>query len=404
MTIRRVILRHGHGAIPIRRVAFDCRYLSPPVTCQAMDQNKPPPLEFELLSALAARLCNPDAPEQAATEIEEAITKLKRFAVLLDNIRWLVLLFGLLIGAVGIKSLFADTKTSGLWSMFAFGFLVIGMALFLFAISVPRLVQTRKRFFVANRYDIAIPVAAQNLLTDLAEGRRKAVLLIDYGVAGPEAVRTEDGKLVDAQIASGLFANRFAPLLLSANKGASPLVSIQLRHTITRPIYIMHEVTPAPDITAAKKDNAQGDPIPHGQKWRSYFLWNLTRAEFKKLIKDVGFYPDNEIKQLKVEIVLQAIFDGIHDPKPRKEIKPGNLFQHAAAKLKSEAASRLVAGAISEHESRRLARTGLEGDSETSDWIDSVLRGNYSTICNKLETKAALRTANFQRFVSIRRK
>ena len=369
-----------------------------------MDQNKPPFIEFELLSALAARLCNPDAPGQAATELEAAIIKLKRFAIVFDNIRWVAFWTGLIFAVAGIGSALAQTQTGRLQLTLAYGFLIAGMSLSLFSITAPRLIQTRKRFFVANPYDAAIPVAAQNLLTDLAEGRRKAVLLIDYGVAGPEAVRTADGKLLDVQIASGVFANRFAPLLLSANKGAWLLVSIPVRHTITRPIYIMHEVASVSDSAAAKTDEAQANPIPHGQKWRSYFLWNLTRSEFGKLIKDVWFYPDNEIKQLKVEIVLQAIFDGIHDPKSRAEIKPGHLFQQAAATLKSEAASRLVAGAIGEHESHRLARTGLEGDSETSDWIDSVLRGNYSTICNKLETKAALRAAHFQRFVSIRRK
>ena len=94
-----------------------------------MDQNKLSPLEFELLGALVTRLYNPDTPEQAAKEIEAAIVKLKRFSMLLDNIRWLVLLFGLLIAAIGIISLFADTKTSGIQSTFTLGVLSTGMAL-----------------------------------------------------------------------------------------------------------------------------------------------------------------------------------------------------------------------------------------------------------------------------------
>ena len=167
-----------------------------------MEQNKLPVIEFELLSALAARLCNPDAPGQAATELEGALIKLKRLAIVFDNVRWVAFWIGLIFAVAGIGSALAQTQTSCLQLPLAYRFLIAGMSLSLFAIAAPRLIQTRKRFFVANRYDAAIPVAAQNLLTDLAEGRRTAVLLIDYGVAGPEAVRTADGKLLDVQIAA----------------------------------------------------------------------------------------------------------------------------------------------------------------------------------------------------------
>jgi hypothetical protein len=132
-----------------------------------------------------------------------------------------------------------------------------------------------------------------------------------------------------------------------------------------------------------------------GPKWRRYFLWNLEDTDFKKLITGIRFY-DDEVKQLKVEIVLYAFYDGIHDEKAQQPVKPNHLYNRAANALKREAELRLTKNPTDILPNATLRETGLMGKGDSIDWMEGVLGGHYAQICEAIEKKAVATVPNFK--------
>jgi hypothetical protein len=309
---------------------------------------------------------------------------------------------GLFTVAVGAIAAYKSPSNGSLELLASYGLVIVGSALTMTMLLALRLIQRRKRFFVDNPYDARLPAAAEQLLLDLANGKRTAVLLIDYGVVNSSAQRTRDGKCVDLTISSGTFLNRHAPLLVSTNERGWPLVSLSLRHAFTRPIYVIceEEITePSIDTNVRPIDDPLNMHVAaetqDGPKWRRYFLWNLIDTEFKKLIVGIRFY-DDEVKQLKVEIVLTAFYDGIHDKEASQPIKPAHLCNRAANALKREADLMLTKNPTDVLRSGALRETGLMGRDDSINWMEGVLGGNYTPICDKIEAVAAVQIPNFK--------
>jgi hypothetical protein len=359
-------------------------------------------IDVELLSTLVARLCNPENPKLASIQIEAETAKLRRWASAIDWLRWPLTFIGLFITAGGIIGVFSLPSGNSLESLVINGLILFGVALTVSAYSSLRLIQRRKWLFVDQPYDVKLPPEAEKVFLDLVNGTRKAVLLTDYGPARPDAMRTRDGMLVDLQIIGGTFLNRHTPLLASINKRGWLLVWLSLRHAFMRPVYVICEekVAKQPlDTNVRTVYDSRGLSVAaerhEGQKWQRYFLWNLAATNFKELIAGIRFY-DDEVKQLKVEIVLNAFYDGIHDEKAAQPVKPAHLYNRAAEALKREADLRLTQNQLDELQCAALRETGLMGKGDSIDWMEGVLGGNYAQICKAIEKKAFATVPNFK--------
>jgi hypothetical protein len=372
------------------------------VSFSLMVQSVVPVIDTELLTALAARLTNETDLELAARQIDASTTTLRWCMYVADSFRFPLILLGLLVVAVGAITAYKSPSNSSLESLASYGLVIVGLALAMTMGLILRLIQRRKRFFVGNPYDAKLPAPAEQLLLDLANGKRTAVMLIDYGVVNSSAQRTRDGKFVDLTISSGTFLNRHAPLLVSTNERGWPLVSLSLRHAFTRPIYVIceEEITELSINTDVRPTDDLFD-VPNaavtqeGPKWRRYFLWNLIETDFKKLIVGIRFY-DDEVKQLKIEIVLNAFYNGIHDKAASQPVKPAHLCNRAANALKCEADLMLTKNPTDLLRSGALRATGLTGKGDSIDWMEGVLGGNYSQICDKIEAEADVQITNFK--------
>ena len=368
----------------------------------SMVQSVAPVIDVELLSALVARSCNSKNPELASIQIEAETAKLRRWVSVIDWLRWPLIFIGLFLTAGGFIWVFSLPSGNSLESLAVNGLILFGVALTISAYSSLRFIQRRKWLFVDQPYDAKLPPEAEKVFLDLVNGTKKAVLVTEYGVGNSNALRTRDGKLVDLQISGGTFLNRHTPLLVSTNKAAWPLVSLSLRYAFTRPIYVIREdevAEPLLDTHVRLIDDSRSLPIAvetqEGPKWRRYFLWNLEDADFKNLIKGIRFY-DDDVKQLKVEIILNAFYDGIHDKDVTRPVKPAHLYQRAAKALNHEADLRLAENPTDTLQNAALRETGLTGKGDSIDWMEGVLGGNYAQICEAIEKKAATTVPNFK--------
>jgi hypothetical protein len=367
-----------------------------------MVQSVAPVIDVELLSALVARSCNSKNPELASIQIEAETAKLRRWVSVIDWLRWPLIFIGLFLTAGGLIWIFSLPSGNSLESLAINGLILFGVALTISAYSSLRFIQRRKWLFVDQPYDAKLPPEAEKVFLDLVNGTKKAVLITEYGVGNSNALRTRDGKLADLQISGGTFLNRHTPLLASTNKAAWPLVSLSFRHWFTRPVYVIveEEVAEQPLETGVRLiDDSPSLPVAaepqEGPKWRRYFLWNLEDNDFKKLITGIRFY-DDEVKQLKVEIVLYAFYDGIHDEKAQQPVKPNHLYNRAANALKREAELRLTKNPTDILPNATLRETGLMGKGDSIDWMEGVLGGHYAQICEAIEKKAVATVPNFK--------
>ena len=366
-----------------------------------MVQNIATVVNVELLSVLAARLCNPDDPKQGAIQIEAATAKLRMWVNALDWVRFPLTVIGAFLATAGIITVFSFPSDNSLATLLVYGWIAFWVVICCGAFTALRVIQMRKCLFVNHPYDARLPSEVEKLLLNLASGGRTAVLLKEYGVGAPDALRTCDGKLVYLQISSGTFLNRHAPLLASANKNGWPLVSLSLRHAFTRPIYVIREDELAEQLLETKACliyNSLSVPVAaeskEGQKWEQYFLWNLNDTDFKNLMEGIHFYDDN-IKQSKATIVLNAFYDGVHDENAVKPIKPGHLYKRAARALNLAADLMMAENPTDILQSAMLRQTGLTGKHDSIDWMARVLGGNYAQICGTIENAAVIKLPNF---------
>ena len=264
------------------------------------------------LSDLAAQKLIPDSIKEGQLAVEFSISRLRLYAnTMIWGICsfWAVFLF-LSIASFGVA---LDCIFQYPSSPSYFLYSIIGLvSLFccLFSVKMGAWFQVRKSFFVKSPYDVVLPAELDNLMAQLRTGELRAYTSGGYGKAPVTAIQTVEGILLDDRLSPETFANRYAPLLLSAKKKTWTLFWLSFRRAIIRPIYV--EIPPEsaePEMSEATSDTAPelalDEPVgePHWSATLPPEKWAAFVAEFMRLGKWTG---ENA---RKIEIAWAGIFE-----------------------------------------------------------------------------------------------
>lgn len=318
------------------------------------------------LSDLAAQKLIPDSIKEGRLAVEFSISRLRLYATTrIWGICsfWAVFLllsiasFGV---ALGFIFQYPSSPSYALYSIVG----LVSLFCCLFSVKMGAWFQVRKSFFVKSPYDVVLPAELDDLMAQLRTGELRAYTSGGYGKAPVTAIQTVDGILLHDRLSPETFANRYAPLLLSAKKKTWALFWLSFRRAITRPIYV--EIPPEaaePGMLEATLDNAPevslDEPLgePHWSATLSPEKRSAFVAEFTRLGKWTG---ENE---RKIAIAWTGIFefDG-----PRKILPTG------------ESKTPLVEAAV-----RRLEEALKAGEIESL-WLSESARPDPSEILRKM--------------------
>lgn len=211
------------------------------------------------LSDLAAQKLIPDSVTEGEIAVESSISRLRLYAnTMIWGICsfWAVFLF-LSIASLGVAVDFIFQYPSSpsyvLYSIIG----LVSLFCCLFSVKIGAWFQVRKSFFVNTPYDVVLPAELDNLMAQLRTGELRAYTSGGYGKAPVTAIQTVEGILLHDRLSPETFANRYAPLLLSAKKKTWALFWLSFRRAITRPIYV--EIPPEavePEMPEATSDTA----------------------------------------------------------------------------------------------------------------------------------------------------
>lgn len=214
------------------------------------------------LDLFAARTLSPNDLDRGAVLIEDTISKLRNISNLCF---YFFAIFSVFFGFIAIASIFLLFKNifiihqSGVNLYYTTAFLSTYF-LFLFSLRGVSWFQQRQRFFVKNPYDIALPDELDSLMYELRSGGIHAQTSVGYDEAPPpNAQRADDGTVLGWPIPPEIFANRYAPLLLSANPKSWSLFWLSFRKSITRPIYVDLAENHLDSETVAHLSSPEGD-------------------------------------------------------------------------------------------------------------------------------------------------
>ena len=118
------------------------------------------------------------------------------------------------------------------------GMLLASIFALAFALKGIKWLQFRKVFLTKRPYDIDLPKELDTLMAQLRAGDVRAYTSVGYGVADLNAKETSDLSLLGGRISRETFTNRYAPLLLSAQKKSWAFFWLSFRKSIASPIYI----------------------------------------------------------------------------------------------------------------------------------------------------------------------
>lgn len=156
-----------------------------------------------------------------------------------DFFRWLGVFAALLVTLAGIATMIEQSGQTSGWIVPIVTALAVGtMAI---CSGGGRLLQLRSRFLVRQPYALALPVSLEKLLTELSSGRMRALLPAKYGAIGANALRTSEGLIFDTELAPSVFANRYAPLLLSSEPKQFRSLWMPGFKSIVDPIYVLRQ-------------------------------------------------------------------------------------------------------------------------------------------------------------------
>ena len=318
------------------------------------------------LSDLAAQKLIPDSVTKREIAVESFISRLRLYAnTMIWGICsfWAVCLF-LSIASFGVALDFIfQYPSSPSYALYS----IIGLvSLFccLFSIKTGAWFQVRKSFFVNTPYDVVLPAELDKLMAQLRAGELRAYTSGGYGKAPVTAIQTVDGILLHDRLSPETFANRYAPLLLSAKKTTWALFWLSFRRAITRPIYV--EIPPAaaePEVSEAAPANALEVSLdePVGEPHWSVTLSPEKRPAFVAEFTRLGKWTGENAR--KIEIAWTGIFEFNG---PRKFLPKG------------ESRTPLVEAAV-----RRLEEALKAGEIESL-WLSESSRPDPSEILRKM--------------------
>ena len=263
---------------------------------------------------------------QSTKRLEKNLSRLEIFRIIIGFLSFL-----LFVSCVNV--FFQYRETPPLY--FFLGLFIIGIFFFLgiFCLIAPRLIQFRTRFFTAQRYDAKIPYEAEQLLLELATGKKEAYFPIRSTKGSFDCLRTQTGELLGAPISNRLFKSRFAPLLLIDKPPYWRHVLVNIRNPLSgvnQPIYVKIDSPISEDSNSQKSATDELiAPIIGGEEqirvdannraiktdndldehivrhWRSSVPYDLREA-FCKTYISLGKWTGEDAT--KISIALQAAF------------------------------------------------------------------------------------------------
>lgn len=260
------------------------------------------------LSDLAAQKLIPDSIKEGRLAVELSISRLRLYATTMTwgiCSFWAVFLF-LSIASFGMaldyifqypsSPSYVLYSTIGLVSLFCC----------LFSVKIGAWFQVRKSFFVNTPYDAVLPAELDNLMAQLRTGELCAYTSWGYGKAPVTAIQTVDGILLHDRLSPETFANRYAPLLLSAKKTTWALFWLSFRRAITRPIYV--EIPPE----LAEPEKQETAPEAARKKLGGEPHWSAAlppekRTAFVAEFTRLGKWTEENAR--KIEIAWAGVFE-----------------------------------------------------------------------------------------------
>lgn len=285
------------------------------------------------LTRLTERIGCKSQEGHAGQDLVQSTRKLEKNLSRLEAFRVIVGLISFVLFASCVEVFFQYRKTPPLY--FFLGLLIIGIFFFLgiFCLIMPRLIQFRTRFFTGQRYDAKIPYEAEQLLLDLATGKKEAYFPIRSTKGSFDCLRTQTGELLGAPISNRLFKSRFAPLLLVDKPSYWRHVLVNTCNPLSgvnQPIYVKMDSPISEDSNNQKLANneliasvirgggqaridsenrsikADNDLDEHiVRHWRSAVPYDLREA-FCKTYISLGKWTGEDAT--KISIALQAAF------------------------------------------------------------------------------------------------
>lgn len=196
-------------------------------------------IEVKLLHELAAHAICPGNPEKVLDLIEARASRLHCRLIWINVARSVFGWVGALAAAGGLVVVANSALHSGEW--LAQLFVAGGTATVMASWFSGRMIQRRKRVCTKHPYDIRLPKKIEQLLVDLASGRLRAMVPVEYGSVSTSALRSTDGLLFETELAPGTFTNRFAPILLLSDPKKYSSLWMPGWQTLNHPIYVMQE-------------------------------------------------------------------------------------------------------------------------------------------------------------------
>lgn len=200
--------------------------------------------------------------------------------------------------------------------------------------------QTRQYFFVKKPYDIALPDKLESLMFELRSGGIHARTSVGYSEAASNAERADDGTVLGWPIPPEIFANRYAPLLLSAKPKSWSLFWLSFRKSITRPVYVdlpdnnlNSETAAHPSSTEENIENVEYDESPCFNTLPQYdWLVEGTLQEFQR---GLDAFLSERISPHLQNLYRRALMIGRQEL--RKGSQPG-VIAHAKSEIQNEIA------------------------------------------------------------------
>ncbi|WP_156681020.1 hypothetical protein [Sphingomonas profundi] len=214
-------------------------------------------IEVEPLRDIAARRLSPHDIAAGYRQIDTVATRLYRRLTFFNVARSVLGSLGALMAAGGMAAAFHAPPHATAW--LAEAFVAFGTAVVMASWLSGRLIQRRKRLFAAQPYDARLPSELVAVLRDLATGRLRAMMPVEYGAVSTSALRSVDGKIFETELVAGTFANRFAPILLLADPAKHTILWMPWGKGLGRSIYVVREEVGKSDEEAPSHNNDARD-------------------------------------------------------------------------------------------------------------------------------------------------